>query len=956
MSTPSQFRHYLISQDAAGANIELIRSGEQVCVLAFDAKRLCFVQCHVLLEPLKNRAAFDERGRRLSELGHPLAARLLEFGEDDGSPYYITENVDGETLRSLVSRYENLPVWLAQRLTALALAAQSAVVERGDFVPMQPLDALRVLQIGARELRVCAADYRLLEPVGGKAGRDKQAKAAFDKQAQFINTYFAEQSAPRAGSQETAMLGTTDFMELLHNLLLACAPEVRGEMEILRAKLYQAAPQPPDADIAAPYKPRALLGPLLASYQEVARGVVQSVRVQSQKLDPAQPYALRGTLMKTGQNVFVEQVAPPLLAGMTPGEVLRHARSQPKGGKYPNLVPVISVEDTTGVECVVETAVEGVTLADLLASRGRLDAQETYLVLAGVDSALAQLEKAGRPIVKLRLEDIFLFTGFGQGRAKDAELLRTKLNEWPGFSIVLRAHPCMHSMSGRGMDPAMLLPAEPQHRPPAEPLWNGGWMAALSTFLIGAGPKAKPATLPTGEDVILKMLDNELANARQGAPSTRSNFLAQFARELREQDQAHKSGGPWKEVSGSPAGPAKAAEVVHPVEVKAKGRPLPVAKAQARQSAAAAASVLAPAMPEVEESPIGFAEALIRGTAAGQHEDLEMPGASIAHRGGEDEFESSWRGFRQEKPLWLRVALWSLVAIALGGLLAHMQGRAFWQMGGRPQAPFTPTPQEGLPSSPPASAPATPLLPPPPQTSSDVPPKPKTSTPDPLTVHLKKIRLAGDKLPDDLKPRAEKAAHAGNTEAMLAMGNALLSGETTTADERAAFGWFQKAHQAGDVNARLPLAQCYLQGWGTQADHPHAVALLTAAAKAGEGAAKDLLGVCYSRGLGVARDDARAFQLCTEAHDAGVPSACGNLGNMYLRGQGVAADPAQAAKLFAEGSKKGNAESMLQYARCLEDGAGIAIDVGEASSWYRQAAKVGNAEAVAWCQQHHVVY
>jgi hypothetical protein len=78
MSTPTQFRHYLISQDAAGANIELIRSGEQVCVLAFDAKRLCFVQCHVLLEPLgRNRAAFEERGRILAETGHPLAARVL---------------------------------------------------------------------------------------------------------------------------------------------------------------------------------------------------------------------------------------------------------------------------------------------------------------------------------------------------------------------------------------------------------------------------------------------------------------------------------------------------------------------------------------------------------------------------------------------------------------------------------------------------------------------------------------------------------------------------------------------------------------------------------------------------------------------------------------------------------------------------------------------------------------
>ena len=36
--------------------------------------------------------------------------------------------------------------------------------------------------------------------------------------------------------------------------------------------------------------------------------MVQSVRIQSQKLEAGHPYALRGALMKTGQSVLVEQV------------------------------------------------------------------------------------------------------------------------------------------------------------------------------------------------------------------------------------------------------------------------------------------------------------------------------------------------------------------------------------------------------------------------------------------------------------------------------------------------------------------------------------------------------------------------------------------------------------------------------------------------------------------------
>jgi len=950
MSTLTQFRQYLISQDAAGANIELIRSAEQVCVLTFDAKRLCFVQCHVLLEPLRNRAAFEERGSRLSERGHPLAARVLEFGEDDGSPFYITENVDGETLKALISRHDTLPVWLAQRLTSLALAAQRAVMERGDFGTQQPLESLRVLQVGARELRVVAADYRIAEVPGARTGRGRQVKSFFDKQAQFISSYLAEQGEKKASGNEAPTLNTADFSELLHNLLLACSPDLIDSMETLRRKLETAGPQPPAADIAAPYKPRPLLAPQLASYQEVARCAVQSVRVQSQRLDPGQPYALRGTLMKTGQNVFVEQVAPPLLAGMVPGEALRQARSQPKGGKFPNLVPVIFVEENEGVECMAETAVEGVTLAELLASRGTLDPQESYLVLAGVDSALAQLEKAARIVRRLRLEDIFLFTGFGQGRSQDSGLLTTKLNEWPGFSIVLRAHPCLHSMAGRGTDPAMLLPTEPHVRGNAEPIWNGGWMAALGSFLIGTASGGKPAAQGAGVEAVSRMFEEELAASRQGSPNARSNFLARFVRVLRENDLAQmKGGGFWQEVTGSTTAQGHAAEVARAATAEPRLTQPPPSR-----NAPAGVSAPLPSNPvEPDDAPIGFAEALIRGTA-GSRNGAGAHGTPISARpdSEEEEIESSWSGFREEKPLWTKVLIGSLIAIALGGALAHLQGRALWQQ--RPSLTSIPIKTADSVPTPPQPAPS-PLLPPPSTAPKDLPP-PKPAVSDTLVRKLKQMRLAGEILPGNMKAEVEKAAQAGNTEAMLAMGNVLMGGEPGPDEEKAAFGWYQKAMQAGDNNARVLLAQCYLQGWGTPADHPRAVGLLTAAAKADDGFAKDLLGVCYARGLGVARDDAKAFQLCTEAHEAGIASACGNLGTMYLKGQGVAPNALQAVRLFMEGAKKGNAESMLQYARCLEAGNGVTQDATEATSWYRQAAKLGNAEAQAWCQEKKVAF
>ena len=962
MSTLTQFRHYLISQDAGGSNIEIARNSDQVGVLAFDSQRFEFVNCHVLLEPLKNRRVFEERAAKLQQVGHPLLARVLEAGEDEGSPYYITENVDGETLQALLARHEQIPVWLAVQLTILSLEALRAVATRGDYVMAQPLERLRVVQTTSDRIVVIAADYRLAESAATKASRSRLVKSAFDKQGQFLAAYFAEQAQSGKNSGGEPQLSSGDFTELLHNLLLSCGPDTTESAEQLQSVLVAAGPNPPAGEIAAAYKPRPLIAPLLASFQEVARSVVQTVRMQSQRLDASQPYSLRGTLMKTGQSVIVSQVPPLRLAGTAPGEALRQARNPPKGGKYPNLVPVVFVEEREGIECLAETAVEGVPLHQLLDARGALDAHETYLVLAGVDAALGQLEKAARVTRRLRLDDIFLFTGFGSEGPRESGLLETKLNEWPGFSIVLRAHPCLHAMAGRGTDPAMLLPVEPRSKGDAEPLWNGGWMAALGAHLVGMDETGRKVPFSQGMESVARMLSDELVSARKGSPSSRASFLARFVRVMREHDLAQvKTGGFWQELSG---------------DTTAQGRASEVARA-----AVPAQPLISPTIdpvPDIDAPPqIGFAEALIRSQAE-------------AGRRGFGGMESSWTGFREKKPLWIRAVTLGAVSLALGAVLAQLQGRAVWQPRQvppkaetvqEPPAPvatpvLTPDPElKEKPSAPAKTvskekekepAPATPGPPKiEPSKSSmlvdvnldPVPKKgavPGAPSDDALIARLRDLRQNGGRMNAELRSQAEQAAKRGITDAMIALGNAMLRGDGGAVDERGAFALFDKALQAGDKSAMVPLASCYLQGWGIAPDFQQAVSLLNRATSAGDSQAKDLLGVCFARGLGVTRDDARAFKLCTEAYQEGVPSACGNLGAMYLRGQGVAADPVRAAALFFEGAKKGHAESMLLYAQCLENGTGIASDRSQSARWYRESARAGNAEAAAWCQRNGV--
>jgi hypothetical protein len=118
-------------------------------------------------------------------------ARMIEYGEDEGNPFYITSNIDGETLRTYLMRLSSMPCWLAVMLACRSLETAVAVVERGDFLNDQPLDHFRVVQTGPQTVQVLAADFRVLE--NGSA-KKRALKSGFEKQAKFLKTFLVEQA------------------------------------------------------------------------------------------------------------------------------------------------------------------------------------------------------------------------------------------------------------------------------------------------------------------------------------------------------------------------------------------------------------------------------------------------------------------------------------------------------------------------------------------------------------------------------------------------------------------------------------------------------------------------------------------------------------------------------------------------------------------------------------------
>src|ERR687894_2192183 len=53
---------------------------------------------------------FRREARAVARLNHPHVVTVIDFGEDDGSPYIVLELVEGETLKQRIKREGRLPV------------------------------------------------------------------------------------------------------------------------------------------------------------------------------------------------------------------------------------------------------------------------------------------------------------------------------------------------------------------------------------------------------------------------------------------------------------------------------------------------------------------------------------------------------------------------------------------------------------------------------------------------------------------------------------------------------------------------------------------------------------------------------------------------------------------------------------------------------------------------------
>jgi TPR repeat protein len=207
--------------------------------------------------------------------------------------------------------------------------------------------------------------------------------------------------------------------------------------------------------------------------------------------------------------------------------------------------------------------------------------------------------------------------------------------------------------------------------------------------------------------------------------------------------------------------------------------------------------------------------------------------------------------------------------------------------------------------------------------------------------------LYGDRKYAQAASLFEKAAEAGNSEAMACLGFIYFHGRPGVEPQPTrGMDWLQKAAgEERDAHGMYALAVAYLSDDVAQNDYRAKEWFSKAVREKDYAEAMRSLGALDQR----EQNDSsyrQALDWYRRAVDAGSVDARVDLGLMYERGLGIARDSVAALRLYRSAAARGSPRGMSAVGRSYEQGIGVPRDYARARRWYRRAADAGSAEAM----------
>ena len=151
-----------------------------------------------------------------------------------------------------------------------------------------------------------------------------------------------------------------------------------------------------------------------------------------------------------------------------------------------------------------------------------------------------------------------------------------------------------------------------------------------------------------------------------------------------------------------------------------------------------------------------------------------------------------------------------------------------------------------------------------------------------------------------------KAADQGYAAAQYNLGVMYRDGRGVTENESEAVKWYRKAAEQGHAVAQYILALYYMKGEVIGPSDIEAVNWFRKAAEQGEAGAQYCLGVMYNDGRGVSKDYKEAVNWYHKSAEQGYIKAQYNLGVMYWYGYGVLKNWTEAKKWFNRAAEQGD--------------------------------------------------
>ena len=191
------------------------------------------------------------------------------------------------------------------------------------------------------------------------------------------------------------------------------------------------------------------------------------------------------------------------------------------------------------------------------------------------------------------------------------------------------------------------------------------------------------------------------------------------------------------------------------------------------------------------------------------------------------------------------------------------------------------------------------------------------------------------------------AVELGSTKAMITLSNICFDGGPTERNPEQGRGWLRRAADAGDAAATRRLAERYRAGDGMKQDLAYAVELYRNALAAGDQKAGVELGIIARDGPGGMRIDYdEAMRLFQAAADAGEGDGFYGIGSLWARGFGVPEkNQAKAVENYRKAVALGSDKGLLAMGQCLEIGFGVEKDIDAAIEHYELAFEAGERSA-----------